>query len=294
MGLLTRGISKVQRKVARTRDAAKVATVLSSTNPTKTLRAEGDFEKLQQRYTQIKGYGYDRISLLERATGRVSQILGHLPRGDKSLSVLDVGAGEGTLGVIFAAVGHQVSLCDLDDWRAESAKSLQFAAADCCVALPHKTGAFDIVAAFNSFEHLSDPQQAFNEIVRVTRSGGLIYLDFGPLYCSPWGLHAYRTLRMPYPQYLFSKEFLKQKLTEIGIVDLGQERSELQFVNGWKSSQFTKLWDTPSIKVISERISSEERHLDIIQEYPECFSGRGLTYNDVTHNQIRVALVKST
>ena len=78
---------------------------------------------------------------------------------------------------------------------------------------------FDIVSSFDSFEHMPDPEAALDQIVRVTRQGGLIFLDFGPLYASAWGLHAYRSLRMPFPQFLFSPEFINLRLEELGIPD---------------------------------------------------------------------------
>jgi len=285
-------VRDARRGAIRARQVASINAILSAKATPDTRRSEADFESLQNSYQPRPEYGYSSLSLFERAANRATQVLKRVPPGNRTLRFLDVGAGDGMLGVLFAAAGHDVTLCDLEDWRTNSAKGLRFIAADCCVGLPRHADEFDLVCSFNSFEHFVDPSRAFAEMLRVTAPGGLIYLDFGPLYCSPWGLHAYRSLRMPYPQFLFSPTFTSAKLKKLGVFDLGKSRNELQNLNRWKFQEFAAVWNCAKTEIIASHLISDEKQLNIIVEYPECFRGRGLSFQDVTCSNVIIVLKK--
>jgi hypothetical protein len=91
---------------------------------------------------------------------------------------------------------------------------------------------------------------------------------------------------MPYPQFLFSPTFIDAKLEKLGIFDLGQKRSKLQYLNRLKPSQFSESWNGPKFEIAGSNPVSDEEHLGIIIEYPECFCGRGLAYQDVTCSNV--------
>jgi GT2 family glycosyltransferase/SAM-dependent methyltransferase len=50
---------------------------------------------------------------------------------------------------------------------------------------------FDIAYSIATFEHLADPYKALSELLRVTKVGGHVYVQAGPLYCSPFGHHMF-------------------------------------------------------------------------------------------------------
>jgi len=54
--------------------------------------------------------------------------------------------------------------------------------------LPLVDGAVDVAFSSNVLEHIPDPARFLDEMVRVTRPGGIIYLSFTAWY-SPWGGH---------------------------------------------------------------------------------------------------------
>lgn len=54
--------------------------------------------------------------------------------------------------------------------------------------LPVRDGGADICLSSNVLEHVPDPLGLIDEMVRVTRPGGLIYLSFTNWF-SPWGAH---------------------------------------------------------------------------------------------------------
>ncbi len=54
--------------------------------------------------------------------------------------------------------------------------------------LPLPDGTVDVAFSSNVLEHIPDPARFLDEMVRVTRPGGIIYLSFTAWY-SPWGGH---------------------------------------------------------------------------------------------------------
>jgi ubiquinone/menaquinone biosynthesis C-methylase UbiE len=55
-------------------------------------------------------------------------------------------------------------------------------------ALPVRSGSVDLCHSSNVLEHVPDPNKMLNEMVRIVRPGGLVYLSFTN-WLSPWGGH---------------------------------------------------------------------------------------------------------
>lgn len=250
------------------------------------------FTILQNSYQGVPEYGYDSFSTWIRGADRCKQLLSLGEMKITGSNVLEVACGDGMASFLLQGYGHKAQLADIEDWRDERAKSLLFTTCDVCTVLPFESSTYDLVFSYNAFEHFPDPEAALMEMVRVCKPGGLLYFEFGPLYASPWGLHAYRTLKMPYPQFLFSMDFILIKLHELGIWDLGKERTELQPTNGWRYEQFRQLWRKSGCDIITEKDYRDASHLELILQYPECFRGRGLTFDDVTVQALFVTLRK--
>ena len=126
----------------------------------------------------------------------------------------------------------------------------------------------------------------------LPRWAGLSCLISDRYIAAPGGYTRTRTLKMPYSQFLFSSEFIRAKLEALGIWDLGQARSELQNLNRWKLSQFERLWLGSGLRVIQSKETASEEYISMVMRYPECFTGRGLTFNDLTCANIVVTLRK--
>jgi ubiquinone/menaquinone biosynthesis C-methylase UbiE len=290
--LIGRTHNRVRSLLSR-RKVQKVSAILGSRGMTDTSVAESAFSSLQDAYDPRPEYGYDAVSTWRRATTRSISIASIPGLETPGKQILDVGAGDGMLGVALNAFGHSASLVDHEDWRHERARSVAFHVADCCEALPFGDSSFDLACSYNSFEHFADPAVTFSEMVRVVRPGGWIYLEFGPLFGSPWGLHAYRSLRMPYPQFLFSEQYVLRKLGEIGIWDLGKNRAELQYLNRWRPADFERLWEHPNCVVATRNLVVDDSELDVVIAFPEAFRGRNLTLEDITVANISVTLRKN-
>jgi SAM-dependent methyltransferase len=101
-------------------------------------------------------------------------------------TVLDVGGGPGYFARSFQAAGARyvgVELDALSDTPAET-----FAVHGSGTSLPFRDGSVDLAYCSNVLEHVAEPWQVAEELVRVTRPGGTIFVSFTP-WLSPWGGH---------------------------------------------------------------------------------------------------------
>lgn len=287
-GLYRGPLRRLHRKYIR----RQVDRILRSSAAPCTRRAERDFAQLQKHFPPLEEYGYSPQDLWRRATARSLDLLAFFDPYKLPEKVLEVGAGDGMLGVAFQALGCSPMLTDLVDWRCQQAQSVPFEQADKSGKLTLPSNTFDLVYSFNTFEHLADPHLTFQEMVRVTKPGGQIYLHFGPLYPSAWGLHAFRTITVPYPQYLFSDDFVHAKLQELGIRDLGTDRSELQFVNKMRLDQYDQMLAEPSASVTRYERVITDSYIELPLQYPEAFSGRRLCYADLVVSGLKISARK--
>ncbi len=103
--------------------------------------------------------------------------------------VVDVGGGPGYLAeAVRRAGGH----CLVVEYE-EAELHLHERVPDGAVvgdgqALPLRSSVADVVHSSNVLEHVRDPRRLIDEMVRVLRPGGLVYLSFTPWW-SPWGGH---------------------------------------------------------------------------------------------------------
>lgn len=271
----------------------RIKKIIQSKTPPITDRAESDFNILQQYPKRPYEYSYTPEAVWQRAVQRslrIQKIL-HEFKNKPSLKILEFGCGDGLTAGMINLLGHQVSLTDMEDWRDDKLKQiLPFHLGKIEDGLPYKEEYFDFIYSYNTFEHVEDPQRVISEIKRILQPDGLLYLDFGPIYPSAWGLHAYRSLRMPYAQYLFSESFIIQKLDELGIYDLGKKRMELQPLNKWRVSDFLNLFKLNGLDVIDLERLEAFRYLHVVLRYPEAFQGRNLLLEDLVTENLRILL----
>jgi SAM-dependent methyltransferase len=101
-------------------------------------------------------------------------------------TVLDVGGGPGYFGRAFHAAGARYLAVELDiptDLPVEIS-----AIRGSGEALPIATSSVDVAYSSNVVEHVRRPWVMADELVRVTRPGGTVFLSFTPWF-SPWGGH---------------------------------------------------------------------------------------------------------
>jgi SAM-dependent methyltransferase len=271
----------------------RIEKILSSSELPDTVQSEQDFDLLQAEYSERPEYGYDFPSLVSRACTRTTQVVKASQHIGESLSTLEIGAGDGMVSVVLDAIGYKVHLTDIDDWRVDQAKRLPFLIANSSETLKYPPGSFDVVFSYNTFDHLTSPLVTLQEIAKVLKPAGIAYLNFSPLYCSPWGLHAYRLLRMPYPQFLFREQFISSFIEQNDVIDLGRRLNQLQYVNKYRFSDYQSTWEKCGLKIRKVEYLPDRFSLDIILRYPKAFRGRGLVFDDVVTGGIEIVLEKA-
>ena len=121
------------------------------------------------------------------AADSVRQLSGYVDL--RGALVLDVGSGPGYYADALRAAGAGYLGIDPDvgelSARGAPAKGMIRASG---TALPLRTGAVDVCYSSNVLEHVAQPWLMADELVRVTRPGGTIFVSFTP-WLSPWGGH---------------------------------------------------------------------------------------------------------
>jgi SAM-dependent methyltransferase len=123
-------------------------------------------------------------------------------------SVLDVGGGAGYFARALAAAGARAAVVDVDlaELTADTGGPEPLEAAEPAPArsvarttpatavmgdgcrLPFGTGVFDVCHSSNVIEHVNEPRSFFDEMLRVVRPGGTVFLAFTNCW-SPFGGH---------------------------------------------------------------------------------------------------------
>lgn len=122
------------------------------------------------------------------------ELIGDLWRGmtDRDLrgvTILDVGGGPGYFGRAFDAVGARYVSCEPDVGEMAAAGiRLESSVRGSGMDLPFRDGSVDICYSSNVAEHVPEPWRMADEMLRVTRPGGLMLLSY-TLWHGPFGGH---------------------------------------------------------------------------------------------------------
>ncbi|HUE69833.1 MAG TPA: class I SAM-dependent methyltransferase [Pirellulaceae bacterium] len=247
---------------------------------------------LQGQFPRRDGYRYDREAKRARATGRADSLL-EVTRGVSVHRCLEFGAGDGHVALELTGRGLHCDTADIVDWRDEEVR--QSGVRHCEArdnTLSCDEAEYDLVFSYNTFEHVEDPEAALRELVRVVRPGGVIYLSFGPLFNAPFGLHAYRTVYFPYPQFLLDADNVEQFVAQFGIEDLGCRRNTFQYVNGWSMARFKELFSRADLGVSRSVVETiaDYSAVGMIYRHLPCFVNRGVDFDELTTDSLVVTL----
>lgn len=123
-------------------------------------------------------------SLAEDSVGHVS---GHIDLQGRSL--LDVGGGPGYFRDAFNAAGAAYFSVDADvgelSGLGEIAPGTVLGSG---MQLPFRDEAVDVCYSSNVLEHVNDPWAMADEMMRVTKPGGVVFISY-TLWYGPWGGH---------------------------------------------------------------------------------------------------------
>lgn len=103
--------------------------------------------------------------------------------------VLDVGGGPGYFATAFRRAGAAYLPLDADLGELSGLGPPERGTVmGSGMALPFRADAFDVTYSSNVLEHVEHPWLMADEMVRVTRPGGLVFLSY-TLWWGPWGGH---------------------------------------------------------------------------------------------------------
>jgi len=123
----------------------------------------------------------------ELAADSISQVAEYIDLAGQT--VIDLGGGPGHFTQAFRSRGARCVLVepDVNELRSRGAAPVGAVRGD-GMRLPVADCAADVCFSSNVLEHVSDPARMLDEMIRVTRPGGVVYLAFTNWY-SPWGGH---------------------------------------------------------------------------------------------------------
>jgi len=226
---------------------------------------------LQERFHFRSEYHYDARSIETRGEERAAQVLRY-PEARRSRTFLELACWDGMVSCALQRKGKRAVAVDRVveglDRRATCAGACFFQMDAAKLAFPSES--FDFVFSYNAFEHFPSPGAALEEAIRVLRPGGCLYLCFGPLYCSAYGCHAFRSITVPYCHFLFTRDTIDEFTRRRGLAPV-----DLDYVNGWSTSRFRALWRQHSgeLKTLRYREFTDLTHMGLIRAYPSCFRG---------------------
>ncbi|MFV8257216.1 bifunctional 2-polyprenyl-6-hydroxyphenol methylase/3-demethylubiquinol 3-O-methyltransferase UbiG [Bdellovibrio bacteriovorus] len=150
--------------------------------------------------------------------------------------ILDMGCGAGFLSNDLAAAGHKVTGIDLSTSSLKVAESrdhthsVQYSQGD-VYQVPFPNESFDVVAAMDLLEHVSDPQRVIAEASRVLRPGGLFFFNTFNKNPLAWlvvikGMEWF-VKNTPNDYHVYSL-FIEPKKLKLWLEDFGLETNEIR------------------------------------------------------------------
>jgi SAM-dependent methyltransferase len=99
-----------------------------------------------------------------------------LPKFVKTGIALDIGCGQGLYTSLLLKKGYSVIGIDINRLRLQQASKFADVILADCHALPFKNCSFDLVCMLQVLHHIKKPQVALDEISRLSKNGGVLYL----------------------------------------------------------------------------------------------------------------------
>jgi SAM-dependent methyltransferase len=116
-----------------------------------------------------------------------------------------------------------------------------------------RDGLFDFVFSLNAFEHVPQPGLALQEISRVLKPGGTVFIHFNGLYFSDGGHHLYGLTDIPWVHLLYERAEIKKMVLDAGKIP-NEVDNILDSLNGYSVKQFLEVFDNTNLKVIEKHI----------------------------------------
>ena len=231
-------------------------------------------------------YLADQVRAFRATEFPLSATLDNCKLGPDSV-ILDVGAGMGwstallaarTGARVFGVDLHQYDACTGDSFRGELLRrmrrhvpvliqepgferfqQLEQVIDNCAFftmdaqQLLFRDGLFDFVFSLNAFEHIPNPGRALQEISRVLKPGGTVFLLFNGLYFSDGGHHLYGLTDIPWVHLLYERAEIKKMILDAGKVP-NEVDNILNTLNGYSVKQYLEIFDNTDLNIVEKHL----------------------------------------
>jgi ubiquinone/menaquinone biosynthesis C-methylase UbiE len=112
---------------------------------------------------------------------------------------------------------------------------------------------FDFAFSLNAFEHIPNPSRALQEISRVLKPGGYIFLQFSPLYFSDVGHHLFVLTDTPWVHLLYERAEIKRMILDSGKIP-NEVDNILDSLNGYRVQQYLEIFQNANLDIVKVHI----------------------------------------
>lgn len=191
--------------------------------------------------------------------------------------VLDVGCGAAGKSLYYLAQGaDKVVGIDVVPKYEQQAYQLQkelglqgfeFVLAD-AAQMPFEDGSFDTVIMNDAMEHVSKPLEVLNEVYRILKPGGKLFVNFPP-YNHPTGAHLSDVIGIPWVHVFFSDKTLIAAYKElVAPLKDGQDRIKFRISENDQGEEYFSYLNKMSIRRFQEIIRQTKFHKAYYREVP--------------------------
>ena len=185
-------------------------------------------------------------------------------------NVLDIGCGAGGKSLYYLSKGaeHVTGVDVVEKYKDESnslmkklnLEGFEFVSAD-AAKMPFNNSVFDTVIMNDAMEHVQDPAAVLQEVYRVLKPNGKLYINFPP-YNHPFGAHLSDAIGIPWVHLIFKEKTLIDGYKEImkdnpdgderinfriGVNNDGKEY--FSYINKMSSKRFNKIINETKFKL---------------------------------------------
>lgn len=231
-------------------------------------------------------YLADQVRVFRAAEFPLSATLDHCKLRPDSV-ILDVGAGMGwstallaarTGAKVFGVDLHHYDACTGNSFRGELLRRMRRhvpvliqepgferiqqleQVIDNCTfftmdaqQLLFRDGLFDFVFSLNAFEYIPNPCRALQEISRVLKPGGTVFLQFNGLYFSDGGHHLYGLTDIPWVHLLHERAEIKKMILSAGKIP-NEVDNILDTLNGYSVKQYLEIFTNTDLNIVEKHI----------------------------------------
>jgi SAM-dependent methyltransferase len=159
-------------------------------------------------------------------------------------------------------------------------------------AMAFQDGSYDLLVSRSAIEHIGAVEEAFDEMARVVRPGGLMYLSTDP-YFFPRGCHKSGVVDIPWAHARLTLDEYRRFVTEREGHDQARRRSRrLETLNPYTLREWREKIDRGPFEVLQWREEHSAFAEALLDEYPQIIEGtrEGVERRDLISERLKMWL----